>query len=291
MWGTTVPRGGAGHRWHVGPFRWVHDLWFTPVPSFAIELWQARNLLRNLIGRDLNSRYKGSSLGIVWSLLNPLLLMAVYTIVFSTVARFETPDGVSYPIFFLAGFLPWTFFGMAVQLGANTLLQNAGLIQKIYFPREVLPLSMSVAALANMLFGLALFIPIDIIIQEPPVLGLLVLVPLTAFLFVFGASLAMLFSVLTVYFRDTEFLLGNALTAWFFLSPIVYDIDSTPSEYRWLFEINPVAPFIEGFRDVLIQAEVPSALRVGSCALIAVVSLVVCGTVFRRLTGRIAEEL
>jgi lipopolysaccharide transport system permease protein len=269
----------------------VHDLWFPLVPSFAVELWQARNLLRNLIVRDLNSRYKGSVLGIAWSLLNPLLLMAVYTVVFSTVMRVRLTTDVSYPVFFLAGFLPWTFFGMAVQLGATTLLQNAGLIQKIYFPRAVLPISMSVAALVNMLIGLALFVPVNMFIQHPPIVGLIALVPIIAALFVFGTSLAMLFSVLTVYFRDTEFLLGNALTAWFFLSPIVYDLDTPPQEHRWLFELNPVTPFIEAFRDVLIDAHVPSAGRFATCVAIAVVTFVFCSWIFRRLTARIAEEL
>ena len=255
------------------------------------ELVQARGLLRNLVARDLNSRYKGSAFGIAWSLLNPLMLMAVYTVVFSTVVRFDPPGDVSYPMFFMAGFLPWTFFSMAVTLGAGTLVQNAGLIQKIWFPREVLPLSMSIAALVNMLIGLVAYLPFAYAIQGISVRGSLLLIPVTAALFVFGTAMAMLLSVITVYFRDTEFLLANLMTAWFFLSPVVYDVSDVPDEYEWLFRLNPVTPFVEAYRDVLVRVLMPRTTTLLACGAIALVTAAVALVVFRRLTGRIAEEL
>src|SRR4051794_10151557 len=181
--------------------------------SALSELYDYRALLRNFLVRDLNSRYKGSVLGVVWSLLNPLLMMAVYTIVFSKVLRFSV-SGESYPVFFLAGYLPWTFFASTLQMGATTLVGNAGLIQKVYFPREVLPLSMTVANLVNLGIGIALLVPYAAWEVGVDVVALLGLIPVTLGLLGFAAGFALLFAALMVYFRDVEFLLGIFLTAW-----------------------------------------------------------------------------
>src|SRR4051794_32314036 len=165
--------------------------------SALSELYDYRALLRNFLVRDLNSRYKGSVLGVLWSLLNPLLMMAVYTIVFSKVLRFSV-SGESYPVFFLAGYLPWTFFASSVQMGATTLVGNAGLIQKVYFPREVLPLSMTAANFVNLAIGVGLFLPYAAWEVGLDPVALLGLVPITLGLVAFSAGLALLVAALMV---------------------------------------------------------------------------------------------
>jgi ABC-2 type transport system permease protein len=256
--------------------------------SDLAELRGSQELLRNFISRDLRVRYKGSALGIVWSLLNPLLMMVIYTVVFSIVMR----AGIEhFPVFFLAGFLPWTFFSTALLMGSASLIAHAQLIQKVYFPREVLPLSMTVANLVNFGIGMALFLPFAAIVRGVDLAGLLLLVPLTAVLFLFAAGVTILFAALVVYFRDVEFLLGIATTAWFFLTPIVYRIEDAPERYQPLFRLNPMTPFVESYRSVLYYAQLPSAGALLACVVIAAGSAATGYAVFGRLEGRLAEEL
>jgi ABC-2 type transport system permease protein len=254
------------------------------------ELYGHRELFRNFLVRDVRGRYKGSALGVVWSLLNPLLMMGVYTLAFSVVMRVEVPGG-NYPVFFLAGFLPWTFLATSIQLGSTTLLANGSLIQKVYFPREVLPLSMTGANLVNMLLALLFLLPFAIVSQGADVAALLALVPVTAALILLVAAGAMLAAVLTVYFRDLEFLLGVGLTAWFFLTPVVYDYSLIPERLRWIFSLNPMVPFVEAYRDALYRLDVPSATRIGVCTLIGVAAFAVAYAIFNRLERNVAEEL
>ena len=124
------------------------------------ELLGARELLRTFVARDLQVRYKGSALGILWSLLNPALMMAVYTVVFSSIMTNNIPD---FAVFFMSGFLPWTFFATALQGGSFALLANTSLLQKVYFPREVLPISMTLANLANLGFAFLAFLPLGLV--------------------------------------------------------------------------------------------------------------------------------
>src|SRR5690349_21730575 len=140
------------------------------------ELLGSRELMRNFVVRDLRSRYKASTLGILWSLLNPLFMMLVYTVVFSVVVR-ATAKGIdNYPIWFLAGFLPWTFFATALQTGSMSLLAHTTLLQKVYFPREVLAISMTVANLVNLGIAFALYLPFAIYVNGFSPLGMLALV-------------------------------------------------------------------------------------------------------------------
>jgi ABC-2 type transport system permease protein len=257
------------------------------------ELYDSRNLLRNFVSRDLSVRYKGSALGILWSLLNPLMMMLVFTAVFSVLLRFSSslPKG-HYPIWFLAGFLPWSFLATALPLGTSSLVANGALIQKVYFPREVLPLSMTIANLINFGIAVALLLPFAAWTVGISVLGVIVLIPITAALFLFAAGLVMLCSALNVYFRDVEFLLGIVLTVWFYLTPIIYPLTNpaVARHARW-FDLNPFVPFSEAYRDALYLGVVPSLERTSLCIGIGVVTFVICYAAFNRLKVRIAEEL
>src|SRR5258705_1204799 len=140
------------------------------------ELLGARELLRTFVARDLQVRYKGSALGILWSLLNPALMMGVYTAVFSSIMRNHITD---FPVFFMAGFLPWTFFATALQIGSFSLLSNSSLLQKVYFPREVLPISITLANLANLGLAFVAFFPLGLYLRGFTVPGLLGVLPIT----------------------------------------------------------------------------------------------------------------
>src|SRR5262249_23719205 len=158
------------------------------------ELYGSRDLLRSFLARDLRVRYKASALGVLWSLLNPVFMMLVYTVVFSVVVRAGSKGINNYPVWFLAGFLPWTFFATALQTGAMALLAHASLLQKVYFPRAVLPISMTLANLVNFGIAFAVYLPFAIWVNGFSALGLLALVGVTAALFLMAAGLAMLLS-------------------------------------------------------------------------------------------------
>ena len=260
----------------------------------ARELVAARGLVRSFLARDLAVRYKGSALGIVWSLLNPLLMMAVYTVVFSHIVRVQLPHG-NYPVFLLAGYLPWTFLAVSLQIGSSTLVANGGLISKVYFPREALPLSMTLANLVNLVIAVALLLVYAGIVLGLGVAGLLCLIPLTLCLLAFTVGLTLLASIGMVYFRDVEFLLGVGLQVWFFLTPIIYTMASVREKVhgalRLVFELNPARPFVQGFQVAIYDRQAPSLSIFAACAGLALTSLVAGSIVFAHLSGRIAEEL
>jgi ABC-type polysaccharide/polyol phosphate export permease len=222
------------------------------------ELWRYRDLIRNLVVRDLKARYKNSVLGFLWSLLNPLGMMVVFMFVFtvmmpSQVARF--------PIFLLCGLLPWNFFSAGVMVGITSITGNANLVKKVYFPREVLPISSVLANLVNFLLGLVVLFVVLLISRSPlsPWLWLLPVVILIETCFVLGVALVL--STLNVFYRDTIMIMDVVMLAWFFLTPVVYPITTLPSNYqllgltidvhRWMYILNPMASLIAAYRDLL----------------------------------------
>lgn len=256
------------------------------------DLVRARGLLRNFVVRDINVRYKGSVLGILWSLLNPLLMMIIYTIVFSKVVKVKVGSEGNYPIFFLSGFLGWSFFGACLQMGTMSLLQHGSLISKVYFPREVLPLSIVIASLVNLGISLALFVPVAIYFVGVSWIGMLVLALVIVSLALFGAGITMVLSALVVFFRDIEFLLGILLMAWFFMTPISYPRTLLDHGHlRLMLLLNPVEPFVRVFQDVLYHARVPGAGVVAVCVVLGLVSAVAGYAAFIRLQRNLAEEL
>jgi lipopolysaccharide transport system permease protein len=257
----------------------------SELPSFGY-------LFRNFLSRDLSSRYKGSLLGVVWSLMNPLVMMAIYTVVFSVIFPQPEPD---YAILLLAAYLPFFFFQTAVSFGVPTLVSNAGLIKKVYFPRELLPLSMTTASFVNFLVTMALLIPAAAYTRE----GLngwamLALIPVAASFLLATAGLVMLLAALNVYFRDVEFLSGVVLTVLFYLTPVVYTLsfveERSPRFALWIGR-NPLTPFTEAFRTAIYYKAVPATLQIAECAFIGIGGFLIGYVVFNSLKGRLAEEL
>jgi ABC-type polysaccharide/polyol phosphate export permease len=222
------------------------------------EWRQYRYLLRNLIVRDLKARYKNSVLGILWSLLNPLFLMLIFTIIFSVLGNNQIRQ---YPIFVLTGLIPWTFFSGALTGGTISITGNSGLVKKVYFPRELLPAGVLLSNLVNFLFA---FIVLIILLYAFGI-GLTIhalwvpAILLTQLIFTLG--LCLLLGSLTVFYRDVLMILEVVILAWFFLTPVFYSLEMfgesitllgvtfNPAQVmRW---INPMASIIDGYRTVL----------------------------------------
>lgn len=254
-----------------------------------------RFLFEQMVRRELRQKYKGSALGVLWYLVNPLVLMAAYALVFSVLLK--VADQPQYPLFLLVGLIVWVFFSQALLSAAPSLVQNAPLVRKVKFPREAIPASVATVQLATFLVMLAVVAPLALILRDTldPALALLPLVVALLFCLVLGLSLAV--SVLHAHFRDVEPVLATALLPWFFLTPIFLPIDSMPgiSEHAWVGEVlrwgNPVAPFIEATRDILYSGVAPSA---GTLIYVSVAGLGALGIgalLFRRMERDLAVVL
>lgn len=259
----------------------------------ARELWAYRDLLVNLVRRDLAVRYKRSVLGFLWSFLNPLLMMLVFTIVFMVVRPLSVR---SYPLFVLSGLLPWNFLAGALSAAVRSITSNANLIDKVYFPRELLPLSAVLAHLVNFLLSLVVFLPLALLLGAnfsawTLALPLIILIQLLLI-----TGLALLLSALNVFYRDTELVLEVALTAWFFLTPIFYELELLPNRtlgidvWRFVYTLNPMATLVTDYRYILLY-EYP-VIRHTLVTLVLGIFLLVAGwTLFRRVAPAFSEEV
>lgn len=268
------------------------------------ELHKFRYLLRNLVSRDLKARYKNSVLGILWSVLNPLFLMAVFTVLFTVLANNEIRQ---YPIFVLVGLIPWNFFSGSLTSGTTSVTNNSSLIKKVYFPRELLPTSALLSNLVNFLFAFAVLIVFLFAFD----IGLTIhalwvpLILLTQLIFTLG--LCLLLGSLTVLYRDVLMILEVVLLAWFFLTPVFYSLEMfgesatlfgvtfNPAQLmRW---INPMASIIDGYRTVLwgtYESAGPAAMNPAyllRTLVTSVIVLIIGYAVFLRLSPLFGEKL
>ncbi|RLC89803.1 MAG: ABC transporter permease [Chloroflexi bacterium] len=262
------------------------------------ELWQYRELIRNLVVRDLKVRYKSSIFGIAWSWLNPLLMMVVYTIFFTVFLPNDIPH---YPVLLLSGLLPWNFFNDSVFQATASIVGNAHLIKKVYFPREVLPISTVLSNLVNFLVALPVFFAL-VFVSGAPLTWWALLLPITILIQVaFTIGLTLFLTTLNVFFRDTQIILGVIMLAWFFLTPVFYPIEIVPQEKTvlgvtfnaqlWLRRLNPMASIIASYRDLLYRGAPTGLDFLLRTAVTALAVLVVGYLVFLRYSPRFGEEV
>jgi lipopolysaccharide transport system permease protein len=256
------------------------------------------DLLRNLLLRELRATYKGSALGVLWSLLNPLVTMAIFTVVFGLFLKIQIPAGAggsrSLPAFLLVGLLPWNLLSLAMNGGALSLVTNGNLIRKVYFARAVLPISTVLAHGVHFIIGLALLLPFLALAGLAFWTHLWLLIVPVASLLLLSLGLAFLTSVSNVYFRDTQYLASLFGMAWFYATPITYPaefVESAGEPWVTLCRLNPAAAVVAAFRTILYQGQRPDALSLLWC-------LASCGAVFalgcmvfRRAEPRLAEEV
>jgi ABC-type polysaccharide/polyol phosphate export permease len=219
-------------------------------------------LFEQMVRRELRQKYKGSSLGVLWYLVNPLVLMGAYALVFKVLLRVaDVPD---YPLFLIAGLIVWVFFSQALLAAAPSLVVNAPLIRKVRFPREAIPASVAAVQLVTFLVMLAVLVPVTLVVRGNASLSLvwLPLVTAATFCLVLGFSLGV--SILHAHYRDVEPVLAAALLPWFFVTPIFLRAHDFPgaSSRPWLADVllwaNPVAPFVDSMRQIVYAGKAPS---------------------------------
>ncbi len=219
------------------------------------ELYQYRELIKNLVVRDLKLRYRNSVLGFLWCLLNPLLMMGVFTVVFTVLLPNNTIQ--NFPVFILTGLLAWQLHSSALLGAINSVVGHAPLVQKVYFPREVLPISLVLSNTVNFLLSLvALFVMIAA--YQVPLTAAVLLLPVVVLVqVVFTVGVALLLSAVNVYFRDVASVMETLMLAWFFLTPVFYRIEDVfPVYSRLMYIVNPPASFIAAYRDLLYYGSV-----------------------------------
>lgn len=263
------------------------------------ELLGARELLRNLTVRELKVRYKRSALGFLWTLLNPLLMMAIFTVIFTRVFVSPVPW---FPIYFLSGYLPFAFFQASAQVGTGSIIGNANLVKKVYFPRAVLPISVVLSQAVHLVLGLSVLLVAETIIFKwdqrfdwwwyLPTLVFAVVI-----LAVFTTGFTLLLAAANTYLRDIQEFMNVAFLLWFYVTPVVYapwqlsPDPAAPSKLELLIKLNPLYWFVALFRSALYEPQMPGLPTVLICVGWAVTMLVMGWLVFDKLAAQFAKEV
>ena len=286
---------------NVKRWRWV--------PHQVRDAVKYRDLLRNLVVRDLKVRYRGSVLGFIWSLLNPLLMMLIFWFVFSKLLKNPTPH---FPLFLLTALLPWTWCATTVSGCVGSIVGNGNLINKVYFPRELLPVSVMVSNGINFLlslptafalvvyyllkypqhYGAGVGLPNGVVMFSPFNWNLLWIPMLIITQAIFLAGLGLFLAALNVYFRDTSMIVEVGLQAWFFLTPILYDLSTVAqSATQYVYWLNPMASIISSWRIILYNGGAPELGFILRTMITSVVIFVVGYLFFSRLSRSFGEEI
>ena len=265
--------------------------------STYADVVRYRELLGNLFRRDLQAKYRGSALGVLWTVANPVMLMGVYLLVFGVVWKAPFSQGGHYALFLLSGLLLWTFFAAAVQSATRSMLDNANLIRKTRFPRQLVPLSVVFAHLVSFVAMLALLLAIDFAILPRVRATEWLAIPLCALFLGVVCGLALAFASLNVLFRDVEFIVSALLVPWFFLTPILYPLSgSAPlDKHHTVIELvhwaNPLSPAVEAVRAPLFAGELPFWGDVVYLVVACAAALALGASVFNAVDDQIAIEV
>ena len=251
------------------------------------ELYKYRELLKSNVKKEIRGKYKGSILGILWSFINPLLQTLVYTIVFSLIMR-NTMD--NYLIFVITGIIPWNFFITVISQGTNTILVNGGIVKKVYFPREILPISITTSGLVN--FFISCVIIMAFVIGSGIGLSwLIIFLPLVALIqYIFTLGIIFILSAVDVYIRDTEYIVNFILNMAFYATPVLYTTYMFKS-YEWILNLNPLTHILNGYRDIFYYQQIPDFQALGIIALLSVIVCFFGYKIFKKLERGFAEEL
>ena len=256
--------------------------------EFLKNLYNYRELLKTSVKKEVRSKYKNSFLGVVWSFLNPLLQIVVYAIIFSLILKNKQEN---YAIFLCCGIIPWSFFSIAINKSAFTMIENGNIIKKVYFPREIIPISVVTAETINFLISTLIIIGFTVIggigiskfiLFYPIILGVQYLIIL-AFSFIVSS--------ICVYFRDLQHFIGIILQLLFYATPIVYSQDAIPREYQWILKYNPMTYIINAYRDIFYYQRLMDFMPLIILFFIGVLACIGNYKIFNKLQKGFAEQL
>ena len=258
------------------------------MPTIRDEMWKTKGILFNFAISDLKIRYRNSILGILWSLIEPLLLLGVLFVVFSTMFRFEIPN---FPIYLLLGIICWNFFKNGTLFALNSLTNRSALITQIYFPRSIPGLSAGITASIMLVFELVVLTIFMVIFGFIPTYTVILLIPILALELVLILGISLPLSVLNVKYKDTEFIWNIVVHAGFFLTPIFYQFDMMPDYVQNVLQFSPMVQIVTMAHHVVLYGTIPSInsilFAVGSISVITVIGYLI----FRKYQAKVVEEM
>ncbi len=260
------------------------------VVDYLAGFWRRRDLLWHMTVRHLRGQYKQSVLGYAWAFVNPLSQLLILTFVFSTILRVPS-EGTPYSLFVLVGLIPWMFFSNALVSATESVVGAAGLVTKVYFPREVLPTAAVLTKLVDLAFGVLILVGLMVYFGVPPETTSWWLPFLFAIHLVFVLGLSYPLAALNLFFHDVRFLVGVALTLWFYLTPVIYPVDIVPQRYKVLYDLNPNSLFINAYRRVLLHGESPGLEKVILGLAIALATFLIGYYLFKKMEPTFADRI
>ncbi len=256
--------------------------------SIFKNLYQYRELLKTNVQKEIRGKYKGSFLGVLWSFLNPLLTVLVYAIVFPYIMRVQVPN---YLIFLIVAIIPWNFFTTCITTGCNCVWLNGGIIKKVYFPREILPVSVILAGLINFLISCVIIL-IFLLFGGVGFSIQLLWLPLIAIIqSLLSLGLLFILSAINVYVRDVEYVVAFFVNLLFYGTPILYTVDMFPQKISWFLNINPLAHLIDAYRSIFYYQTMPNFGSLLYLIIVSLLILIIGYSVFRKLEKGFAEEV
>lgn len=270
---------------------------YNPPVAVYADLYRYRELFVSLFQRDLRAKYKGSALGLVWTLALPVTLMLVYLVVFSVMWKAPATDVDDYWLFLLCGLPPWVFFATSLQSSARSLLENASLIRKVRFPRQLVPLSIVATQLVAFVVMTAVVLVLAMVFLPGSRATAWLVIPIGAVIVLFVSGLSLAVASANAIYRDIEFVVAALLLPLFFLTPILYSLDNLPGAdtHPWLVDLirwgNPITPVVECFRAPLFLGEIPATGVLVYLVVETIVALVLGAVVFTSVDDRIAAEV
>lgn len=252
------------------------------------SFWRYRELLLNMVSREIKVRYKQSILGYFWVILNPFFQMLVMTFVFGIIFKIKTWN-LPYPIFLYAGLLPWNFFSVGLSSATNSLVEYSALIKKIYFPRELLPTASVFAKIVDLVLASSVFVLFLIIFRVSVSFNIFWILPIFLIQLIFTLGLSYFLSAFNLFYRDVQYLFNLILTLWLYLTPVFYPVDIVPERLRFVYSINPMSVLINAYRQAIFTNKTPNLFHLGIALVLSLLTFFIGGKVFKKLEGRFAD--
>lgn len=256
--------------------------------SLLKDIFNYWEFLKTNVKKDIRGKYKGSFLGVLWSFINPLLSVVVYAIVFQYIMRFNIEH---YLIYLISGIIPWTFFTTALNSGINSILYNANIIKKVYFPRSILPISSVTSALINFLISCIIILLFTILSGIGISINLIYLPLVIIIQYILCLGIVFILSAVEIYVKDIEHIINFFISMLFYVTPILYTSDAVPDNMQFLLKSNPMSYIIESYHNIFYYKHSPDLYKLGVVFLISVIIFIFGYNIFKKLQKGFAEEV
>jgi len=254
------------------------------------DVFKYRELIELLTDREIKIRYKQSALGILWALLQPVIMVVLFTAIFTKIVKMPTGN-IPYPIFFLAGLIPWTFFANSISAAIPSIVSNGDLVRKIYFPRVIFPLVSILACFFDFLISFILLVVLMVYFKIQ-ITGWILLLPFICLVqLVFTIAVSLLFSSLNVFYRDVKNALTNIVQIWMFATPVIYPLETIRPHFRNILILNPMSGLIDSYRCVLIQGVAPNWFYLSVSITISLIIFLIAYIIFKRLEPNFSDSI